>query len=271
MKILSFDVGISNLAYCIIEKINNETRIINWDLINLNESHNCCICNKNALYKNNSNYFCKKHSNTEELIFENFYSIHDIDKCSYITCTNNKCTRKSSYKCNTNNEAYCKTHCMQLFKKKCNEMAITKIKKSTLDFNKTLFKLIEILDGLKDLLEVDHVIIENQPSMKNPVMKSISMTIYNYYIIRGVIDNAVKIVKFVSPSSKIKFDTNNNKNENNKKLSYKETKQLSIQYCLNYIENNENDKKWCEFFNSNNKKDDLSDSLLQGLVYLKNQ
>ena len=40
MKILSFDVGIKNLAYCLIEvsdKDNKEHKILDWDIINCAE------------------------------------------------------------------------------------------------------------------------------------------------------------------------------------------------------------------------------------------
>ena len=35
MKLLSWDVGIYNLSYCILEKIDNNVKIIKWDIINL--------------------------------------------------------------------------------------------------------------------------------------------------------------------------------------------------------------------------------------------
>ena len=41
MKILSFDVGIKNLAYCIIEvetKENKEHKIVDWGIINCAEA-----------------------------------------------------------------------------------------------------------------------------------------------------------------------------------------------------------------------------------------
>ena len=55
MKILSWDVGIINLAYCIMEENNDNNhpyKIYHWNTINLlNESKiKCDICSKDALY-----------------------------------------------------------------------------------------------------------------------------------------------------------------------------------------------------------------------------
>ena len=35
MKYISFDIGIRNLGYCIIELIENKVKIIEWNIINL--------------------------------------------------------------------------------------------------------------------------------------------------------------------------------------------------------------------------------------------
>ena len=40
MKLLSFDVGIKNLAYCIIEYKNDKLDIIDWNIINLCKKNN---------------------------------------------------------------------------------------------------------------------------------------------------------------------------------------------------------------------------------------
>ena len=98
MKILSWDVGIYNLSYCILDKNKetNEIKIIDWDIVNLVD---------NEEMKKNRN-----------LIFENI-------------------PRK--------------------------------------------------LHEKPQLLDVDLVVIENQPSLKNPQMKSIQMILYSYFLILG--------------------------------------------------------------------------------------
>ena len=37
-----------------------------------------------------------------------------------------------------------------------------------------------------DLNGITHVLIENQPALKNPVMKSIQMIIYTFFVMDGV-------------------------------------------------------------------------------------
>ena len=53
MKILSFDVGIKNLAYCLIEFNNKDCKdhkILDWNIINCSkEVSTCCVCKKGRL------------------------------------------------------------------------------------------------------------------------------------------------------------------------------------------------------------------------------
>jgi hypothetical protein len=107
-------------------------------------------------------------------------------------------------------------------------------------------------------------------------MKSIASTLYDYYLIRGIIDKNITnsnivTVKFISPVNKLKLIDNNdlNKLENAKQnetdtKTYKLTKNLGIKYCL---ENINHLTDWTAFFNNNKKKDDLADSFLQGIYY----
>lgn len=222
MKILSWDVGIYNLSYCILEEKEDSIKIIEWDIINLVDNDD--------MKKNRS------------LIFENIpRKLHENPK----------------------------------------------------------------------LLDVDIVVIENQPSLKNPQMKSIQMILYSYFLILGKIigngENANYIDKivFCSASNKLKvydgpaiileekiskrkkkvIETSESVNESaniseiiieenipiikNKKksLNYADKKRLAIEHAKYFI--TKYDEKYFDFFNSHKKKDDLADSFLQGLYFLK--
>ena len=228
MKILSWDIGIINLSYCIInyDEELKEKNIFKWGIINLID-----------------NSEMKKDIN---LVFENI-------------------------------------------PKKLNENNF--------------------------LLDVDIVVIENQPSLKNPKMKSIQMIVYSYFLMYGKVlnfsENKIKSIDFCNASNKLKVyngpkidlkeikiknskskKQNNllitdfiedeikenteeneiNNNEINKKkqekLSYSDKKKMAIEHVKYFLKMN-NDLSNIEFFNQHKKKDDLADSYLQGLYMIE--
>jgi len=240
MKILSWDVGIYNLSYCILEKNDDSNiKIIDWNIVNLIDN--------DSMKKNTT------------LIFENI-------------------PRK--------------------------------------------------LQEIPQLLDVDIVVIENQPSLKNPKMKSIQMILYSYFLILGkVIGNGDKCngyidkIDFCSASNKLKVydgpeiildvkkprkkkinndvsqqetiheeitqeeetlketvkpiqdpsEEGNEKNEKKTKkkttIKYADKKKIAILHTQYYLEKKNAD--YLDFFNKHKKKDDLADSYLQGLYWYK--
>jgi len=295
MKIVSWDIGIKNLAYCILEESNNTEipfKIYDWKIINLIENNNKCygFINDNIVVKCDNNithkydildkcyYSCNIHKNQyEKILKKNLNDINDINdeyECEIlIKKTGLACKKKaiSQY----NNCYYCNTHCNYI-KKKMNNSKIEKIKQNA---NKVPIEIIKLnmvnrLDELPQLLDVDRVIIENQPALKNPKMKAISDTLYTWFLIRGLIDkknnSSINKVLFTSPSNKLKVDNNNTikllSNTKNDTEKYKLTKELAIQYCNQLIKN---DEKNSIFFNNKKKKDDLADAFLQEVYYIK--
>ena len=52
MKYLSWDIGIINLSYCLLEVENEKMEILNWENINIsldtnNQNETCCAIMKN--------------------------------------------------------------------------------------------------------------------------------------------------------------------------------------------------------------------------------
>jgi hypothetical protein len=78
MKLISFDIGIKNMAYCIID-CSLSINLLEWNVLNLLEIEqpkpicNCFLkqktkksplikCNKIAKYQKNGGFYCEKHS-----------------------------------------------------------------------------------------------------------------------------------------------------------------------------------------------------------------
>jgi hypothetical protein len=129
----------------------------------------------------------------------------------------------------------------------------------------------------QDINTIDYVLIENQPSNLNGIMKTIQHIIYNYFSLIKHWDKEVENVVLVNASlkskthnyvSEIKPEENaGNKNAKNfRRSKYLYNKKLSIDICQNYIKDNQ---RLLDIFANNNKKDDLSDSCLQAVSYIR--
>jgi len=113
------------------------------------------------------------------------------------------------------------------------------------------------MDSIQEFITVDKVMIENQPTFINPTMKSISIMIFSYFIMKGMKP------EFCSPAKKITISQEANKKvkKSSKDKVYKLTKTLGLKLCKSIIDDDA--KKLLE---EHKKQDDMSDAFLQGLV-----
>jgi hypothetical protein len=187
-----------------------------------------------------------------------------------------------SFDVGSKNLAYCLIDENEIIK----DWAVVDIGAATYD--KQCQKLIIALDNVdysccysEDEEQSIIVVIERQPSV-NPRMRVISGQIQMYYALeKASVNGNVKIEKIVyySPKFKLRCYTVREGDEPIvvKKYStpYAYRKNLGIQHCDRIIRRNNNgvliqEQKWIELFDKNKKKrDDLSDSYLQGLAYLR--
>lgn len=303
MSIISWDVGVIHLAYCILKKKKKTVKILDWNIIDLLENDRvrltCCavtkkdkVCGKKAMYQVMSPYesrtsgFCKTHIDQSKEIWseedtDNLFKITSKQKkCTHIKSTSDEqCGKNAKYYDKLDKNYYCTPHYKSKLNKYNNLYCAKAIKNTSVaDYPtaKLQLNLINKLDSLVEHfaeLKVDQVVIENQPSFKNPKMKSISNTLFDYFMIRGYIDKPhglnISLVKFMCPNNKLKVNEDNTievfKANKNKKNKYKLTKELSVKYTRQLIDDN---KEMLEFFESCKKKDDICDAYLQGLYYL---
>jgi len=145
-------------------------------------------------------------------------------------------------------------------------------------------ELDNIIGDLKEkgINTIDYVLIENQPSNLNGLMKTIQYIIYCYFSLLKYWDKIVDNVVLVNASLKTKThdfkpdiqvkmeDVQKAKTVKNSKGfrsdKYKMNKQTSIEICKHYIKD---DVHLCEIFDNNKKKDDLCDACLQAVSYIR--
>ncbi len=189
MIYISFDIGVKNLALCILKYENDKLSIIDWRIISLAES--------------------KKQVKGIDIISEILY-----------------------------------------------------------------LELDNIIGSLEELniKHIHKVIIENQPSNLNGIMKTIQLLIFSYFNLLKHWESRVDEVILINASHKLQNHSYipSSKaiitNKIDKREKYKLNKADSVEVCKYYIRDS---KELQEIFNSNKKKDDLADTCIQTISYLR--
>ena len=291
VKVLGFDVGIKNLAYCIVEKVDDKYTIQSphkecWNIINLTEQDKLACANtgctnpitQTAEIGGTKYYFCTKHKLLHKALIQSHPLVFDdcVDgtKCSHAA----SCKTKSKYLWGGN--PICTKHKEMIEKGEEKVRALTKYKTFVKDFtiHDLKLSLLNKLDTYKDLfLKVDVVCIENQPTFKNPTMKAISDVLYTWFMIRGLVEkeangSTISKLTFFAPSNKLKIagkteDINDQIDQADKAGSkYKKTKELGITNCTEFIKWNQ---PYLDHLNTFKKKDDLCDAFLHGVHWIE--
>ena len=304
MKLISFDVGIKNMAYCILDLQGSQLNINNWGILNLmddeNISYTCDCknkpknkktpptnCSKKAKYHKNDKYYCEKHAKEcsqymiptsqmkssflkkiklneliqqgyQHLIFMNDENIKQMKKQDILNIM----------------LKYYENNCFELIQNK---------KKKTAGETDLIYvgkQMKEQLNQIENIDTIEYAIIENQISPIATRMKTVQGMLAQYFI---MLNDKINI-EFVSSShklkqfSELKIDDRehcNKLNENTQNTTqinanYKKHKKDGVYYCSLIINANENLKKWSENMKIK-KNDDLADSFLQGIWYLKHK
>ena len=194
MIYISFDIGVKNLALCVLRHIENTIEIIDWQIITLAESK-------------------KQVKGVNSIAEVLFYELDNI--------------------------------------------------------------VGKLDDGL-GIKYIDRVIIENQPSNLNGIMKTIQHLIFSYFDLLRHWDKIVGEVILINPTHKLQNHTYVPSSKTTTVVStdkkfarrekYKHNKQDGIEICNYYIKN---DSALQAFFATHKKKDDLADTCLQTVSYIR--
>ena len=305
MKVISFDIGIKNMAYCVLSSTQNADAPItihDWNVLSMIEEAapaifpcNCMIagknkkiepkmCNKAAKYSKFDQYFCDRHAK--------------ICK-QYIIPTKKHSAAFIKKQKVTDLIALCNTHMLLLnkdaktlkkeqlieilsgfYKQMCFDPIVTLKSKNAneIDLIHIGKSIKRLFDQLPDIDTITNVLIENQISPIANRMKTIQGMLAQYFIMKN--DNIH--IDFVSSSHKLNqfkqiaairgpTSTDASQGESGKtNPHYKAHKSDGITYCQEILEKNETMTPWNLSMNTR-KKDDLADAFLQGMWYFKQQ
>lgn len=277
MKVISFDVGIKNMAYCILDLSGEKMEITDWNVLNLlnlqtfvqkkctvkckttKKKNEEKVCGKNAKYQKGEIFYCEQHAKSDKQYMmpkkdytEKVLKKKKIDELlsigkQHMFFLDN--VKRNKQELIDTLRTYFDKHMLENIEK---EKKVTAGQTDLLSIGRNLKVELNKLDTLEN---IDVVFIENQISPIANRMKTIQGMLAQYFIMT---DDNISI-EFVSSSHKLKqFDKDKN--------SYKENKQQSVIFSRNIIDKNENFENWKEKLDSK-KKDDLADCFLQGLYY----
>ena len=287
MRSISFDIGIKNMAYCILD-ISSHLIIKDWAVLNLMAAEpivqvcTCTTSNKSkknpmvkpclklAKYSKNGQYYCDKHAKAEtqfmipqkqflasnlkkqkvqELI--HLGKEHGLENMAHLKKDKIVEVLASYF------EGRCFQHIVAVKSKTAGETDLIQIGRNMKDQ----------LDRIDGIATIQYVVIENQISPIANRMKTIQGMLAQYFIMK-VPDCHIE---FVSSSHKLKQFTQVSENKLTTN-SYKQNKADGIHYCTKLLEKNA-ELGGSQLFDTSltKKKDDLADCFLQGLWYLKHK
>ena len=247
MKILAFDIGIKNLAFCILER-NAEEKVValeNCNILPPVEPIKCSKCKCKASYNVKNEVFCKKHIPKTHIVLKEL-------------------TLKTPVK--TLKEMV-KTHeCVK--KEKRDDLLESLSQKIAMPFdqpkqaNASKLNLETIHDALIKFVKEKwplfsgstHVLLENQPVYKNPHMKSVQVLLFATLREQFLKDQKDQKPEYHLVHAKKKSDGCKEGDE-----GYKERKNRSEERLIEYFKGN--GSTILEEWSKAKKKSDMADAL----------
>ena len=126
----------------------------------------------------------------------------------------------------------------------------------------------ELMSELEEYGEEITVVIENQPSRINGVMKTVQTWTQAYFYLRKHYGEPINAVHLVSASQKLLHHTYEPTGAKGDINTYKYNKSAAVVLTRAYLEP---ECTWYKYFNDSKKKDDLADSFLHAVAWMRRQ
>jgi hypothetical protein len=255
MRALAFDIGIKNLAWCLMD---SSAGVIDWcnynimnDISGTVTEIDKCKCGSKASWEHCRSdiifYTCKRHLPADRPAYES------------------KTAGVNELKAFLKSKGVAAKGKKDELRKKALELAsLPSQKKQT---KTKALSLIDIYDGIRKcirdrasiMLTADKILLENQPAYKNPTMKTIQS--FLFAALREASHESGKFpsIDLVHASQKVEYETKGDE-------GYAERKGNSEDKVLSHLK----DAKWLNFFKAAKKRSDLADAYCMCLNALRN-
>lgn len=178
---------------------------------------------------------------------------------------------------------YCRKHIPSCGLPAEEQLKIIRSRKvASLDLTMLAAALYDELDARPYILHADDVLLENQPVLKNPTMKTMQTFLYSYYVLRGVQSpvNGIKTVGDIHcycASNKLDIikllpvdaATDILRRVKDVKSGYGRNKKMAVLICQYLLEHGTGCADLAAKFADKKKQDDLADSLLMTLHFFE--
>lgn len=248
-KVLAFDIGIKNLAYCILENNSNVIALENCNILDPVEKINCFMCKMKASYKVDNKLFCKRHIPGTHTILPDI----DTKKIPSIKVLKDLTIKHNCIVLGTSKEKYIEAlstkfafHFEQPKQVNASHTSLELIHDSLRKF---------VINNWHHFSGSTHVLLENQPVFKNPHMKSVQVLLFATLREHFLIHNQHPKYNFIHAKKKV---TNAPKGDE----GYSERKNKSEERLKELFNNNTvNNDVIYKMWESSKKKSDMADAL----------
>lgn len=251
MKIVSFDIGLRNLAVCVLEGTSrNDITLLHWEVIDVMaeavglQKPVCYKCKKSANWVQNGTYACKPHTTRTgsvptktSLNKKSLLDLQTIGASLEIVGHTKKQlvdTLYAHYKTNT------WTRCVKSTKHT-----------SVVDFAEPISKCLE--SRLSIWKDADWIAVEQQPDKR---MLCVQSMVHMWFVCQGYRCKGVSATHKLTNIVTLQDSTK----------TYSGRKKTGIVHAQQLIR----EPRWSAFMMKHPKKDDLADCYLQGLWALEN-
>lgn len=285
MNIVSFDIGIKNMAYCLFHIESAAIQCTSWDVLNLMPSTaetvsapcpSCSLCKRKSKFRKNDTFFCEAHTKLAER--DRGY-VRPGKQWTLAALRKHKLDPllQLMRECKLDvapTKAQCLERLQQWVAQNVLEpSAAPKVKAKSAndaDLIDVGRQLVLQLDAALSNTPIHQVIIENQISPLASRMRTLQGMLTQYFIMR----HPFAVIHYISSSNKLKeFAATTTPPppplETTLSQKYRQHKVDGVTHCVNVLRANPSIGYTADMLLAHAKKDDLADCWMQAMWFLK--